>query len=65
MEMAAAIQGAGGSIAQLSAFNLQVEEIQLTLANNNGQTVQLRAPQQNTEAAPGVQPVGQAKAAAA
>jgi hypothetical protein len=58
-------QGAGGSIAQFSAFNLQVEEIQLTLANNNGQTVQLRAPQQNTNAAPGVQPVGQAKAAAA
>jgi hypothetical protein len=58
-------QGASGVSAQFSAFNLQVEEVQLTLTNNNGQTVRVHAPQQNAGAATGVQPAIQTKAAAA
>ncbi len=36
---------AGNTSVQLSAFNLQVEEVNLTLANGNGQTAQIQAPQ--------------------
>jgi hypothetical protein len=35
----------GNSTLQLSAFNLQVEEVNLTLTNNAGQTLQVQAPQ--------------------
>ncbi|MGD0908514.1 MAG: hypothetical protein ABSA96_13095 [Candidatus Acidiferrales bacterium] len=38
-------QGAAGSTNQLSPFNLQVQDVQLTLSNNNGQTLQVRAGQ--------------------
>jgi hypothetical protein len=58
-------QGAGGNSVQFSAFNLQVEEVRLTLTNNNGQTVQVQAPQQNAGATIGVQQATQAKGAPA
>jgi hypothetical protein len=58
-------QGANGTTAQFSAFNLQVQEVQLTLSNNNGQTVQVHAPQQNVGVATGARSATQAKAVAA
>lgn len=58
-------QAAGGGTPQFSAFNLQVEEVQLTLTNSNGQTVQVHAPQQNILTSSGAQPTIQTKAATA
>ena len=42
-------RNAGGT--QFSAFNLQIEEVQITLANGAGQTAQIQAPQAATTAA--------------
>jgi hypothetical protein len=41
----------GDTTLQLSAFNLQVEEVNLTLTSSAGQTVQVQAPQRATDAA--------------
>jgi hypothetical protein len=43
----------GNTTLQLSAFNLQVEEVNLTLTNNGGQTVQVQAPPQAANASNG------------
>jgi hypothetical protein len=58
-------QAAGGNNVQFSAFNLQVEDIRLTLTNNTGQTVQVQAPQPIAGPPPGVPQASQTKAAAA
>lgn len=48
----AAAPGAGANTALgVSAFNLQIEEVNLTLANANGQTAQIQAPQRAGKAA--------------
>jgi hypothetical protein len=50
----------GNTVAQLSAFDLQVQEVNLTLANGNGQIISLQAPsaadKQASEAAAGAAP---------
>jgi hypothetical protein len=50
----------GNAVAQLFAFDLQVQEVNLTLANGNGQIVSLQAPsaadKQASEAAAGAAP---------
>jgi hypothetical protein len=43
-------QGATANSFQITAASLQIEEVQITLANGNGQTAQVRAPQQTTSA---------------
>jgi hypothetical protein len=65
----ATAQGGGqangdNSNVQISAFNLQIEEVNLTLTNNNGQALQVHAP--NSAANANATPTApQAKAAAA
>jgi len=54
-------QGAGGNHVQSSGFNLQVEDIRLTLTNNNGQTVQVQAPPQIAGAVPEIPQASQNK----
>jgi hypothetical protein len=63
----AANTNGGNTTVPFSAFNLQVEEVNLTLTNSSGQAVQVQAPQQNTIAtAPAAaQPATPAKAASA
>jgi hypothetical protein len=59
-------QSTGGTTTQFSAFNLQVEEIRLTLTNNSGQTVQVQAPQrQDVDTDHGDRQTNQVKTAAA
>jgi hypothetical protein len=41
-------QGSGANNSQITAANLQIEQVQFTLASGSGQTVQVQAPQQNT-----------------
>lgn len=49
---AAAAQGAGANTGfGVSAFNLRIEEVNLTLVNANGQTAQIQAPQRAGKAA--------------
>jgi hypothetical protein len=56
----------GNTSVQLSAFNLQVEEINLTLANQAGQSLQVTAPQAATLQSPApAAAAAQAKSAAA
>jgi len=59
------VPGATGNTTQLKAFSLQVEEVQLTLATNTGQTLQVQATQPNTGAATGNQTTSSANAPAA
>ncbi|MGB9466340.1 MAG: hypothetical protein WBR10_14620, partial [Candidatus Acidiferrum sp.] len=44
-----AVGNAGGNF-QVSAFNLQIEEVNLTLVNGSGQTAQIQAPLQTSNA---------------
>lgn len=68
---AAEAPGAGANTALgVSAFNLQIEEVNLTLANANGQTAQIQAPQRAGKAAHEAganppAPAGKARATAA
>ena len=53
----------GGSTVQFSAFNLQIQGVSLTFANNSGQTIQLQAPQLAATTSPAA--TAQARAASA
>ena len=53
----------GGSTVQFSAFNLQIQGVSLTFANNSGQTIQLQAPQLAAVTSPAAN--SQARAASA
>lgn len=54
----------GNSNVQLSAFNLQVEEVNLTLANQGGQSLQVTAPQTAATPQSAAPAVAQAKSVA-
>jgi hypothetical protein len=41
-------QGTAANNAQITTANLQIEQVQFTLTNANGQAIQVQAPQQNT-----------------
>jgi hypothetical protein len=54
-------QGNGnGTTAQFSAFNLQIQEVRVTLSNPAGETAQLQVPQANTATITDAAPAGKA-----
>jgi hypothetical protein len=57
-------QGSNSNV-QLSAFNLQVQEVNLTLANQAGQSLQVTAPQPASTSQTSAPPITQAKSTAA
>jgi hypothetical protein len=58
-------QGGGANKIQITAASLQIEEVQFTLANGNGQILQVQAPQQNASGATGTAQAPQTQVAAA
>jgi hypothetical protein len=57
-------QGNGnGATTQISAFNLQIQEVRVTLGNPAGETAQLQVPQAAAPAATGAAPAAKSAGA--